>query len=106
MFPVRKESRERSHDFDNDCRLALLQPQGIEKIVVVTDALHMRRALSNFEKAVGGKRIRIVAAPMGSRGDGVFQPPTGCPAGKAQKKSGWPCTSGSASCWAPEPKSN
>ncbi len=49
--------------------VALLQPQGIEKIVLVTDALHMRRALANFEQAVGGKRIRIVAAPMGVRAD-------------------------------------
>lgn len=50
--------------------IALLQPQGIEKIVLVTDALHMRRALANFEKASNGTRIRIVAAPMGVRGDG------------------------------------
>ncbi len=50
--------------------VALLQPQGIEKIVVVTDALHMRRALANFERAAEGKRVRIVAAPMGLRGDG------------------------------------
>jgi uncharacterized SAM-binding protein YcdF (DUF218 family) len=50
--------------------VALLQPQGIEKIVLVTDALHMRRALANFERAADGKRIRIVAAPMGVRGSG------------------------------------
>ncbi len=48
--------------------VALLQPQGIEQIVVVTDALHMRRALANFEQAAEGKHIRIVAAPMGTRG--------------------------------------
>ncbi len=50
--------------------VALLQPQGIEKIVLVTDALHMRRALANFEQAAAGKRIRIVPAPMGVRGEG------------------------------------
>ena len=50
--------------------VALLQPQGIEKIVVVTDALHMRRAVANFERAAEGKPIRIVAAPMGIRGSG------------------------------------
>jgi uncharacterized SAM-binding protein YcdF (DUF218 family) len=50
--------------------VALLQPQGIEKIVVVTDALHMRRALADFEAAAAGKRIRFVAAPMGMRGEG------------------------------------
>jgi uncharacterized SAM-binding protein YcdF (DUF218 family) len=43
---------------------------GIEKIVLVTDALHMRRALANFEQAASGQRIRIVAAPMGVRGSG------------------------------------
>jgi uncharacterized SAM-binding protein YcdF (DUF218 family) len=50
--------------------LALLRPLGIEKIILVTDALHMRRALANFEQAAGDTRIRIVAAPMGARGSG------------------------------------
>jgi uncharacterized SAM-binding protein YcdF (DUF218 family) len=50
--------------------VALLQPQGIEKIVLVTDALHMRRALANFQRATEGTRITVVAAPMGVRGEG------------------------------------
>ena len=45
--------------------VALLQPQGIEKIVLVTHADHMRRALRNFERAAAGYKIKIVAAPMG-----------------------------------------
>jgi uncharacterized SAM-binding protein YcdF (DUF218 family) len=53
--------------------VALLQPQGIETIVLVTDALHMRRALGNFERAAEGLHIRIVAAPMGSRGSGKLR---------------------------------
>jgi uncharacterized SAM-binding protein YcdF (DUF218 family) len=50
--------------------VALLQPQGITTIVLVTDALHMRRALAHFERAAEGRRIRIVVAPMGARGSG------------------------------------
>jgi uncharacterized SAM-binding protein YcdF (DUF218 family) len=50
--------------------VALLQPQGIEKIVLVTDALHMPRALANFERAAAGQRIRIVAAPMNASAAG------------------------------------
>lgn len=45
--------------------VALLQPQGIEQIVVVTESYHMRRSLRNFERAVEGRPIRIIAAPMG-----------------------------------------
>ena len=50
--------------------VALLQPQGIEKIVLVTDALHMPRALANFERAAEGQHIRLVAAPMNASAAG------------------------------------
>jgi uncharacterized SAM-binding protein YcdF (DUF218 family) len=53
--------------------VALLQPQGITTIVLVTDALHMRRAMANFERAAEGPQIRIVAAPMGERGSGQLR---------------------------------
>jgi uncharacterized SAM-binding protein YcdF (DUF218 family) len=42
--------------------IALLQPQGIEQIVLVTEAFHMPRALDHFGSA--GGRLRITAAPM------------------------------------------
>jgi uncharacterized SAM-binding protein YcdF (DUF218 family) len=45
--------------------VALLQPQGIEQIVLVTHGYHMRRALKNFHSAADGRNIKIVAAPMG-----------------------------------------
>jgi uncharacterized SAM-binding protein YcdF (DUF218 family) len=50
--------------------IALLKPQGIRQIVLVTHGYHMPRALRNFEQAAGGE-IKIEAAPMGMarRGD-------------------------------------
>jgi uncharacterized SAM-binding protein YcdF (DUF218 family) len=44
--------------------VALMQAQGMEKIVLVTNGDHMRRALSNFEKAAQGSKLQIVPAPM------------------------------------------
>ena len=44
--------------------IALLKPQGIRQIVLVTHGYHMPRALRNFEQAAGSE-IRIEAAPMG-----------------------------------------
>lgn len=43
--------------------VALLKPEGIQRIVLVTHDYHMRRALLNFEKAAGGE-IAIVPAPV------------------------------------------
>ena len=52
--------------------VALLQAQGIEQIVIVTDDFHMPRALRNFQCAIAAdgatpatRRIRLVAAPLG-----------------------------------------
>jgi len=44
--------------------LALLRPQGIRHIVLVTSAAHMPRALKHFEAAAAGN-VAIEAAPMG-----------------------------------------
>lgn len=50
--------------------VALLQGQGIEQIVLVTQDYHMRRALRNFTSAAEGRNIRIVPAPMGAPSGG------------------------------------
>lgn len=44
--------------------LAMLRPQGIRQIVLVTHGWHMPRALKDFEFAAAGD-VRIEAAPMG-----------------------------------------
>ena len=44
--------------------LALLRPQGIRHIVLVTSASHMPRALQHFQAAAAGN-VTIEAAPMG-----------------------------------------
>lgn len=44
--------------------VALLQAQGIDQIVLVTQDYHMRRSLRNFERAAEGRNMRIVPAPM------------------------------------------
>jgi uncharacterized SAM-binding protein YcdF (DUF218 family) len=43
--------------------IAMLRPQGIRDIVLVTSGVHMPRALRDFEAAAGGD-IRIEPAPM------------------------------------------
>ena len=44
--------------------VAMLRPQGIREIVLVTHAYHMPRAVRDFEVAAGSD-IRILPAPMG-----------------------------------------
>lgn len=66
--PLKWQEAESRDTRENALRsVALLQGQGIERIVVVTHAYHMPRARDNFERAVAksGVKIGIVAAPMG-----------------------------------------
>jgi uncharacterized SAM-binding protein YcdF (DUF218 family) len=46
---------------------ALLQPEGLSRIVLVTHDFHMRRAVRNFERAAAGSgwAVEIVPAPLG-----------------------------------------
>lgn len=55
--------------------LALLQPQGIDHIVLVTHAYHMPRALRNFERAAAaaGTTVTLTPAPMGLPAPGPLE---------------------------------
>jgi uncharacterized SAM-binding protein YcdF (DUF218 family) len=53
--------------------VALLQPQGIDTLIIVTHADHMRRAVLNFERAAAGLKMRIVAAPMGGPSNSRYE---------------------------------
>ena len=69
--------------------IALLQPEGIERIVLVTHADHMPRSLRNFASAAAGPGIAIVAAPLG------------VPAGEGIAASDWlPSPGGFETTWA------
>jgi uncharacterized SAM-binding protein YcdF (DUF218 family) len=67
----------RSRDTNENARLsvALLKPEGIDQIVVVTHAFHMQRAMAAFERAARdaaadkepGQKMKLLAAPMGFR---------------------------------------
>jgi uncharacterized SAM-binding protein YcdF (DUF218 family) len=64
--PLRWQEGESRDTRENALRtVALLQPQGIEQIVLVTHAYHMRRALADFQRAIGRATIKVIAAPLG-----------------------------------------
>lgn len=61
------ETRSRDTRENANQTIGLLRPQGVRRIVVVTHAWHMPRALRAFEQAAqtNGGVIQITAAPMG-----------------------------------------
>lgn len=72
--PLRWQEGESRDTHENALKtVALLRPQGIERIVLVTNAYHMRRAMANFERAAAGTPLQIVAAPMGLGAGGPLQ---------------------------------
>jgi uncharacterized SAM-binding protein YcdF (DUF218 family) len=44
----------------------VLGEAGIEQVVLVTHDYHMRRAARNFERALGGRKMKLVLAPTGA----------------------------------------
>ncbi len=76
--PLRWQEADSRDTHENAVKtVALLEPQGIERIVLVTHGYHMRRTLANFERAASGVQMSFVAAPMG------------LPTGGARRLSDW-----------------
>ena len=72
--PLRWTETESRDTRENAVRsVMLLQQQGIKQIVVVTHGYHMPRSMLNFERAVAGKNLRIVAAPVGTNASGPLR---------------------------------
>jgi len=66
--PLRWTEAESRDTRENAIRtVALLHPQGVEHIVLVTHDYHMRRAHRNFDRALAAARVamRVTPAPMG-----------------------------------------
>ena len=53
--------------------VALLEPQGIDRIVLVTHEYHMPRALLNFQRTIEGRKMTVIAAPMGMPASGALK---------------------------------
>ena len=53
--------------------VALHEPQGIDRIVLVTHEYHMPRALLNFQRASEGRKRTVVPAPMGMPSGGALR---------------------------------
>jgi uncharacterized SAM-binding protein YcdF (DUF218 family) len=62
--------------------LAMLEPQGVDRVVIVTHGYHMPRALANFERAAAGKPWRFLAAPMGMHPAGRLRATDWLPTGQ------------------------
>lgn len=69
-------SEQKSRDTNENARysVAMLQADGITRLVLVTHGFHQRRALAAFQRAIAasGRPLQLVAAPVGLR-----PPPTG-----------------------------
>lgn len=69
-------AEQQSRDTNENARysVAMLQADGITRLVLVTHGFHQRRALAAFQRAIAasGRPLQLVAAPVGLR-----PPPTG-----------------------------
>jgi uncharacterized SAM-binding protein YcdF (DUF218 family) len=68
------EDRSRDTRQNAQFTLALLRPQGVTRIVLVTHDFHLPRALRNFERAAAaaGSPVELVPAPLGLPQPGPF----------------------------------
>ncbi|MDE2371145.1 MAG: YdcF family protein [Burkholderiales bacterium] len=74
QFPLRWQEAESRDTRENAFKtVALLQPQGIDRIVVVSHGYHMQRAMADFERAAQGRKMRFVAAPLGMQDFGPLR---------------------------------
>lgn len=78
-MPLRWVEAQSNDTHENALRsVALLKSQGIDRIVLVTHAYHMPRALRNFERAQArinpGAVLELVAAPLGGPVPGPWKP--------------------------------
>lgn len=72
--PLRWQEAESRDTRENALRsVALLRGQGIERIVLVSHASHMPRAMRNFERAAADAKLQLVAAPMGGESTGQIR---------------------------------
>ncbi len=77
--PLRWQEGQSRDTHENALRsVALLQAQGIERIVLVTHAYHMRRSMRNFERAIARSAVKpgitLVAAPVARPMIGPWKP--------------------------------
>lgn len=91
--PPLRWAEDRSRDTNENARfsVALLQAEGIQRIVLVTHDFHQPRALAAFRRAIdrSGRPMDLVPAPMGQR-----MPPAGrvfdyLPQGDSLQRSTW-----------------
>lgn len=85
------ESRSRDTNENAAFSVAMLQADGISRIVLVTHDFHQLRALAGFRRAIArsGRPVELVPAPIGQR-----MPPTGMlfdylPTGEGLQRSTW-----------------
>jgi uncharacterized SAM-binding protein YcdF (DUF218 family) len=64
-------AEQRSRDTNENARysVAMLQADGITRLVLVTHGFHQRRALAAFQRAIAssGRPLQLIAAPVGLR---------------------------------------
>jgi uncharacterized SAM-binding protein YcdF (DUF218 family) len=86
-------AEDRSRDTNENARfsVAMLQADGITRVVLVTHGFHQQRALAAFQRAVAGsgRPLQVVAAPMGLRPPMTYEPGDFMPSADGLAHSTW-----------------